>query len=305
MLTKAGWYVSCMICRVLRVSIFGVLLFRTYIMDYLQPKEFAAKMVDAGEEKIFMSTRDTLIRGFGAGALLTLAAFMALNIIALTDSLLVGAILFPVGFIMLNMMKFDLVTGCFALCPLPVLAKREGASWGLVLRNWTLIFTSNFAGALFVAFICAFSVRFGFLGEAETFSKPLSGLLKKVGEARTNGFEAKGMHGWWTCFVRGILCNWMVSMGVVGSIYAQSTIGKFFCMWAPIFVFFFLIFEHAVVNMFLFPFAMLMGADITIPTYFIYNEIPTTIGNVIGGFFLVGLPLFITHFKTAKPINAQ
>jgi len=254
-------------------------------MDYLQPKEFAAKMVDAGEEKIFMSTRDTLIRGFGAGALLTLAAFMALNIIALTGSLLVGAILFPVGFIMLNMMKFDLVTGCFALCPLPVLAKREGASWGLVLRNWTLIFTSNFAGALFVAFICAFSVRFGFLGEAETFAKgPLNGkalsaLLTKVGEARTNGFEAKGMHGWWTCFVRGILCN--------------------------IFVFFFLIFEHAVVNMFLFPFAMLMGADITIPTYFIYNEIPTTIGNVIGGFFLVGLPLFITHFKTAKPINAQ
>ena len=278
-------------------------------MDYLQPKEFATKMVDAGEEKLFMSTRDTLIRGFGAGALLTLAAFMALNIIAYTKSLLIGAILFPVGFIMLNMMKFDLVTGCFALSPLPVLAGREGCHIGLVLRNWFLIFVSNFAGALFVAFICAYSVRFGFMGEAAEFGKgPLNGealsaLLTKVGEARTNGFEAKGSFGWWTCFVRGILCNWMVSMGVVGAVYAQSTIGKFFCMWAPIFVFFFLIFEHAVVNMFLFPFAMLMGADITIETYFMFNEIPTTLGNIVGGFFLVGLPIFLTHYKTGKPIN--
>ncbi len=31
-------------------------------MSYLVPAEFAAKMVDAGESKIFMSTRDTLIR---------------------------------------------------------------------------------------------------------------------------------------------------------------------------------------------------------------------------------------------------
>jgi len=276
-------------------------------MDYLQPKEFAAKMVDAGEEKIFMSTKDTLLRGFGAGALLTLAAFMALNIIALVGpkngGLLPGAIIFPVGFIMLNMMKFDLVTGCFALSPLPVLAKREGATWGLVFRNWLLVFVSNFVGALFVAFICAYSVRMGFSGEAAEFKEGLAALLKKVGEGRTLGFAKWGVAGWFTCLVRGILCNWMVSMGVVGSIYAQSTIGKFFCMWAPIFVFFFLVFEHAVVNMFLFPFAMLMGAEFTVGEYFIWNEIPTTIGNIIGGFVLVGLLIYSTHFKTGKPIN--
>ena len=31
-------------------------------MSYLVPSEFVAKMVDAGESKIYMSTRDTLIR---------------------------------------------------------------------------------------------------------------------------------------------------------------------------------------------------------------------------------------------------
>ena len=35
-------------------------------MSYLVPSEFVTKMVDAGESKIFMSTRDTLIRAYMA-----------------------------------------------------------------------------------------------------------------------------------------------------------------------------------------------------------------------------------------------
>ena len=39
-------------------------------MAYLVPSEFVTKMVDAGESKIFMSTRDTLIRAFMALSLI-------------------------------------------------------------------------------------------------------------------------------------------------------------------------------------------------------------------------------------------
>jgi len=56
-------------------------------MDYLQPRDLASKMIEAGEDKLFMSTRDTIIRGMGAGALLTLAAFFALTLITKTGSL--------------------------------------------------------------------------------------------------------------------------------------------------------------------------------------------------------------------------
>ena len=38
-------------------------------MAYLSPAEFVTKMVDTGEAKIHMSTRDTLIRAFMAGAI--------------------------------------------------------------------------------------------------------------------------------------------------------------------------------------------------------------------------------------------
>ena len=41
-------------------------------MSYLAPSEFVAKMVEAGESKVFMSTKDTLIRAYMAGADLSL-----------------------------------------------------------------------------------------------------------------------------------------------------------------------------------------------------------------------------------------
>ena len=86
-------------------------------MAYLVPSEFVTKMVDAGESKIFMSTRDTLIRAYMAGAILALAAWFAVTINVQTGQPLVGAILFPVGFCMLYLFGFDLLTGVFVLVP--------------------------------------------------------------------------------------------------------------------------------------------------------------------------------------------
>ena len=69
-------------------------------MAYIEPSEFVTKMVVAGESKVFMSTKDTLIRAFMAGAILGLAAVFAITVGVKTGSPLVGALLFPVGFIM-------------------------------------------------------------------------------------------------------------------------------------------------------------------------------------------------------------
>ncbi len=45
-------------------------------MAYLVPSEFVTKMVDAGESKIFMSTRDTIIRAYMAGAMLDIGGLV-------------------------------------------------------------------------------------------------------------------------------------------------------------------------------------------------------------------------------------
>ena len=102
-----------------------------------------------------------------------------------------------------------------------------------------------------------------------------------------------------TLFIRGVLCNWMVSTGVVAAIMSTSVSGKIMAMWMPIMLFFYMGFEHSIVNMFLFPIGILLGAHFTWGDYFLWNEIPTVVGNLVGGLTFVGLTLYSTHFKTS------
>jgi len=264
-------------------------------MSYIEPKEFVTKMVDAGEQKIFMSTKDTLVRAFMAGAILALAAFFAITVVVKTGQPLLGAILFPVGFIMLYLMKFDLLTGVFTLVPLAVIDKRPGCTKNQLLRNWGLVFLGNLGGALIVAFFASFILTYGY----NTDGGALAAKVGSIGEARTLGYQEFGTAGWFTIFIRGMLCNWMVSMGVVGAMISTSATGKMLAMWMPIMLFFFMGFEHSIVNMFLFPFSMIMGGEFTLIDYLVWNEIPTVLGNLAGGLLLVGLPLYITHVKTS------
>jgi formate/nitrite transporter len=264
-------------------------------MSYLVPAEFATKMVDAGESKIFMSTRDTVIRAYMAGAILALAAVFAVTISVQTGQPLVGAILFPVGFVMLYLMGFDLLTGVFVLTPLALLDGRAGVTPARVLKNWGLVFLGNFAGALTVAVMMAFVFTYGFSTGPGVVGEKIAG----IGEARTLGYAKYGMAGWFTIFIRGMLCNWMVSMGVVGAMISTSVSGKVIAMWMPIMLFFYMGFEHSVVNMFLFPSAMIMGGNFSVADYMIWNEIPTALGNLVGGLAFTGLTLYATHVRTA------
>ena len=264
-------------------------------MAYLAPAEFVTKMVDAGESKLLMSTRDTLIRAYMAGAILALAAAFAVTVTVNTGSALVGALLFPVGFCLLYLMGFDLLTGVFTLAPLAVMDKRPGATWAGVLRNWTLVFLGNFAGALTVALFMAIIFTFGF-----TEAPNAVGLkIGSIGESRTVGYAAHGAAGMLTLFIRAVMCNWMVSTGVVAAMMSTTVSGKVIAMWMPILVFFYMGFEHSIVNMYLFPSGLMLGGHFTFMDYLLWNEIPTILGNLVGGLTFVGATLYSTHYKTS------
>ena len=104
-------------------------------MAYLAPSEFVTKMIDAGESKIFTSTRDTIIRAYMSGAILALAAWFAVTVNINVGVPIVGALLFPVGFCMLYLFGFDLLTGVFVLCPLALIDRRPGVTRQGVLRT--------------------------------------------------------------------------------------------------------------------------------------------------------------------------
>ncbi len=266
-------------------------------MAYLAPNEFVTKMIDAGESKVLMSARDTIIRAFMAGALLALAAVFAVTVSVQSNSPLVGALLFPVGFCMLYLLGFDLLTGVFTLSPLALIDRRPGVTFAGVLRNWFLVFLGNFAGALLIAVTMAYVFTYGFTADPG----PVGTKIASIGVARTLGYASHGLPGWFTIFIRAMLCNWMVSTGVVGAMISTHVSGKVIAMWMPILVFFYMTFEHSVVNMFLFPSALILGGQFSIADYFIWNEIPTILGNMIGGIAFVGLTLYGTHARTAPP----
>ncbi|CAM3489446.1 formate/nitrite transporter family protein [Isoptericola cucumis] len=273
-------------------------------MSYVKPQDVVTQMIDTGEKKLFLSTRDTLIRSFMGGAILALAAAMAVTISTNTGNPLLGAAFFPIGFIMLYLMGFDLLTGVFTLVPFAVIARRPGATWGGMWRNWGLVFCGNFAGAFTVAVLMAITFTYGFSTPPDEIGEALG----TIGEGRTVGYADHGAAGMLTLFVRGVLCNWMVSTGVVAFLMSKDTISKVVVMWMPVFLFFYLGFEHSVVNMFLFPSGLLLGGDFTVVDYLVWNELPTVLGNLVGGLTFVGLPLYLTHHRTGperlRPIPA-
>jgi len=264
-------------------------------MSYVAPQEFATKMIDAGESKVFMSTKDTLIRAYMAGAILALAAAFAVTVTVNTGNPLIGALLFPVGFCMLYLMGFDLLTGVFTLAPLALIARRPGVTVGGVLRNWGLVFVGNFAGAMTTAVFMAIIFTMGF-SEAPNAVGQKIGL---IGESRTLGYAAAGASGMLTLFVRAVMCNWMVSTGVIAAMMSTSVSGKVIGMWMPIVIFFYLGFEHSIVNMFLFPSGIMLGGQFTWADYFLWNEIPTVVGNLVGGLTFVGGMIYATHYRTS------
>ncbi len=268
-------------------------------MSYVDPRQFVTKMVDAGESKAFMSTRDTVIRAFMAGAILALSAAFAVTVTVQTGNPLLGAVLFPVGFCLLYLMGFDLLTGVFTLVPLALLDKRRGVTVRSMLRNWGLVFVGNFLGAFTVAVMIAVTLTFGFTMDPNEVGQQ----LREIGSNRTVGYADHGAAGMLTLFIRAVLCNWMVSTGVVAAMMSTSVSGKVLTMWMPVMLFFYMGFEHSVVNMFLFPSGLLLGGDFSVADYLIWNEIPTVIGNLVGGLTFVGLTLYATHARTGRERN--
>src|SRR3546814_12396466 len=87
---------------------------------------------------------------------------------------------------------------------------------------WSVVFVGNFLGALTVALLMAIVFTYGFSIPAGK----VGDVISHIGENRTLGYKEYGASGMLTIFIRGILCNWMVSLGVVGALISPTVSGK-------------------------------------------------------------------------------
>jgi formate transporter len=258
-------------------------------MDYVKPADVAAAMVDTGRRKLALSPADLLIRGALAGSILAAATSLALTAMVQTGQPLVGALVFPVGLILIVLLGLDLVTGSFGLVPLPWIER--DASGTSMLANWAYVFIGNLIGSMAYGALLAIALtNFGTAAPAGVAAKIIA-----ISEAKTTDYAAIGYAGLITVFVKAMLCNWMVCLAVVAAMTTTSTVGKIAAAYMPVFIFFAQGFEHSVVNMFVIPTGMMMGAKVTVAEWWLWNQIPVTLGNLVGGFIFTGLALYLTH----------
>lgn len=265
-------------------------------MDYIKPFDVVKSMVSAGETKAALSIKDLMMRGSLSGALLAVSTSLAITAATQTSIPLVGALIFPVGFVMILLLGLELVTGSFALVPLAGVDGRR--SWSKIASNLLWVFIGNLIGSVLFGLMLYVVLTNG-------GSNAPGGIASKIvaaAEAKTNAYAANGGAGMLTVMVKAMLCNWLVCLGVVMGLTSQSTLGKIVAAWLPVVTFFAQGFEHSVVNMFLIPTGMLLGAKVTFSGWWIWNQIPVTIGNLVGGFVFTGLLLYTTY---AKPKSAS
>lgn len=253
-------------------------------MSYVAPAVAVEAMANAGATKGRLSPGDLVVRGILSGLLLGISTTLAFQAQILVQNNVAGGLIFPVGFVMIVLLGLELVTGNFAVVPVGVLSRKITLTD--LSKNWTWVILGNLAGALMYA---------GLFYAATKAGTPMATRLVEIAQAKTIAYQSQGADGMRQVFFKAVLCNWMVTMGVVMAMTSTSTTGKIIAMWLPITTFFVQGFEHSVVNMFVIPAGMLFGAKVSISDWLLWNQIPVTLGNLVGGLALTGVPLYLTY----------
>ncbi len=288
-------------------------------MAFNAPAKMVALVGNAGVYKSKLSLFNLLLRGFMAGAYIAIGG--ALCTVCITGTAaqlgpgigkLIGGAVFPVGLIAIVLTGMELFTGDCMIVPMAAMMKK--ITWASVFRNWIWVYIGNLVGSLFYAYIMAAGPLVS--GQADGTMAVNAFGMTAVGVAagKILPYKAVGMAGIWSCFIKAIGCNFLVNIAILLAITADDVIGKFFGIWFPIMAFVSTGFEHCVANMYFLPTGKFLcdwypavvakaggllasNGGLTWGDVWIWNIVPVTIGNIVGGFLFIGIAYFLMFRK--------
>jgi len=289
-----------------------------FSFDALLPPAMAAKAEDLGVKKANLKAINMFMLAILAGAFIGIGAIFATTVAAGSMSikdaagtaafatglpygvtrLLVG-LAFTVGLILVVVGGAELFTGN-TLITMAFASKK--VTFAQLMRNWIIVYIGNLVGSILTAYIV-------FLGKQYSFGSGAIGL------AALNIAEGKTALTFIQAVALGIMCNALVCMAVWMCYSARSTVDKILAIIPPIACFVAAGFEHSIANMYFIPVALFIkyfgdstfftaigktAADfphLTWGNFFISNLLPVTIGNIIGGGFMVGLIYWFVYMR--------
>lgn len=273
--------------------------------NHLKPDEMLARTSQIGQAKAASSLKKLLILGLLAGAFIAFAAhgsnMAAMGLLSSPETYglgrLVAGVVFTPGLILVLLAGAELFTGD-VLMIIPTL---EGKiSVFQLLRVLVLVYLANCAGGLLISWMMHYSGLFAAGGGM------LGATTVKIATAKTSLTFGKAV-------VLGILCNWLVCLGVWMSFGTDSTVGKMLSAFFPVCLFVAGGFEHSIANMYYIPAGLLAketygaasGASseaLASLTWggFLENLLPVTMGNLLGGMVFVGVAYLLAYGKKGK-----
>ncbi|CAI3934498.1 formate transporter FocA [Commensalibacter papalotli (ex Botero et al. 2024)] len=270
--------------------------FQTSSIDAFDPYEMARKAEKMMVAKVQKPFSKVFIASTYGGFFIGLA-FVFYTLVTTGSSTmpygmakLVGGLCFSMGLILVIVCGADLFTST----TLTFIAKESNKiTWFQLFRNWGIVYFGNFIGALFLVFLVYMS------------GHPW-GADGQIAVNYMNIVEYKLHHSFIEAIALGILCNVMVSLGVWLCFSCRTSADKVLVLLLPIAMFVACGFEHCVANMYEIPMGILIRtttdpgfwvahginvaqySDITWGDFIIWNLVPVTIGNIIGGALLIG-----------------
>jgi formate/nitrite transporter len=271
-------------------------------VDAVPPPAMAERAAQIGQAKAELGVATTLALAGLAGAFIAMGAVFATTAMAGGGELpygverLLGGIAFSLGLILVVVAGAELFTGNNLI--VMAWASRR-VSTARLLRNWSLVYCGNFAGALATVGLVYATRQYTF-GDGVVGAQALTIADAKVGL------------GFGQAVALGILCNALVCIAVWLCYSARSTADRILAIVPPIAAFVASGFEHSVANMYFVPIGILVKdesadaastgglpdlADLTWGAFFVDNLLPVTIGNVIGGTVLVGAIYWFIYLR--------
>jgi len=271
------------------------------------PAQVIETNIKSGETKVSLPLGKMILLGIMAGAMIAIGAATsgaaAHSVENVGLSRLVAGAIFPVGLMLITFIGGELFTGN---CLTAMGAMDKRFSWGKVVRDLVIIWFSNLVGALLMVALTYFS------GNLDYSAGLLGAYSIKVALGKTTITVAKGI-------TSGIMCNILVCAAILMATAAKDIGGKIWAIFFPIMAFVVGGFEHCVANMYYIPMGILAAQNETyvakaVEAYgisadqfanisiggFLANQIPVTIGNIIGGMIFVALPCYLVHIKANK-----
>jgi len=256
----------------------------------LTPAEIVQATINAGINKANLKILPMILLGIfggvfiGLGTHADITAIQTLSNFDIGFAKFLGATVFPVGLMLVLIGGAELFTGNNLMTL--ALMDRKISIKGL-FRNWSIVYITNFLGAILLAFVIYKSGLY----------KAGSPIAMKAIEIA----ESKMSLTFGAAILRGILCNIIVVLAVWLASASKDVIGKLFAMWFPVMMFVLSGFEHCVANMFFIPIGKFLGANVTWSEMWLNNLIPVTIGNIIGGGIIIpGAYYLIYVYKNKK-----